>query len=185
MKIVDMRFDQSLIKRWIGKKFNKYKCDAFEFTNSVTQIVGLYIEDEVYTLTNIQEPVDYFGLNDEISVFKLIESENSHVKSAFKDTEMISTPINEEITSIKVVNELQKMTIDGTPEYEVWFTRAIIFEAGGREISFEKDIVPFSEEIIVRRGYNLIDRLATNESFVEDWDDKYSPEYSREIIKLG
>ena len=180
-----MRFDLSLINRWIGKKFNKYKCDTFEFTNSVTQIVGLYIEDEVYSLTNIQEPVDYFGMNDDISVFKLKESEDSSVKSAFKEAEMISTPINGEITSIKVVNELQKMTIDDMPKYEVWFTRAIIFEAGGREIAFEKSIVPFSEEIIIRRGYNLIDGLESNESFLEDWDDKYSPEYSREIIKLG
>ena len=38
-----------------------YKCDAFNFTNSVTQIVGLYIGDEIYLLTNIQEAVDYFG----------------------------------------------------------------------------------------------------------------------------
>lgn len=53
MKTIDMRFDQSIIRSWIGKKFNKYKCDAFDFTNSVTQIVGLYIGDEVFALTNI------------------------------------------------------------------------------------------------------------------------------------
>ena len=51
------------------------------------------------------------------------------------------------------------MAIDGEPAYEVWLTRAIIFEVGGREISFEKDTVPFSEEITIQRGYNLIDKL--------------------------
>lgn len=61
MKTLDFRFDASVIQSWIGRNFRKYKCDAFEFTNSVTQIVGLYIGDEVYALTNIQEPVDYYG----------------------------------------------------------------------------------------------------------------------------
>ena len=31
MKIIDMRFDSNLIQSWGGKKFDKYKCDAFEF----------------------------------------------------------------------------------------------------------------------------------------------------------
>ena len=60
MKTVDMRFDSDMIQSWIGKKFDKYKCDAFEFTNSVTQIVGLYIDDEVYAITKVLEAVDYF-----------------------------------------------------------------------------------------------------------------------------
>ena len=63
MKSIDMRFDLKMIQNWIGKLFNKYKCDAFDFTNSVTQIVGLYIGDKVYSLTNIQEPVDYYGIS--------------------------------------------------------------------------------------------------------------------------
>jgi len=28
MKIMDMRFDSGMIQSWIGKKFNKYKCDV-------------------------------------------------------------------------------------------------------------------------------------------------------------
>ena len=76
MKTIDMRFDLVLIQSWIGKKFNKYKCDAFEFTNSVTQIVGLYIGDEVYALTNVQEAVDYFGATEDMAVAKLSASED-------------------------------------------------------------------------------------------------------------
>ncbi len=77
MKTIDMRFNTDLIRSWIGKKFNKYKCDAFEFTNSVTQIVGLYIEDEVYALTNVQEAVDYFGTTEDMAVAKLSASEEN------------------------------------------------------------------------------------------------------------
>ena len=49
MKVIDMRFNTGIIQSWVGKIFVKYKCDAFNFTNSVTQIVGLYIDDEVYS----------------------------------------------------------------------------------------------------------------------------------------
>ena len=59
------------------KKFDKYKCDAFELTNSVTQIVGLYIGDEVYALTNVQEAVDYFGTADDMAVAKVSASEDT------------------------------------------------------------------------------------------------------------
>ncbi|WP_155886458.1 hypothetical protein [Lachnobacterium bovis] len=68
-----MRFNDDMIQEWIGKKFVKYKCDPFNVTNSATQIVGLYIGDEIYSLTNIQEAVDYFGISEDMSVFKIIQ----------------------------------------------------------------------------------------------------------------
>lgn len=184
MKTIDMRFHNDLIRDWVGKTFNNYKCDAFEFTNSVTQIVGLYIGDEVYALTNIQETVDYYGTTEDMAVAKLTVSEDSWIKSAFKDVEMISTPVGDKIASVKVVNEQQKMIISGEPAYEVWLTRAIVIEVGGREISFEKDTVPFSEEITIQRGYNLIDKISDNDDFLEEWEEGYSPEYKREVVVI-
>ncbi len=182
MKVIDMRFDACIVQSWVGKIFTKYKCDAFNFTNSVTQIVGLYIGDEIYSLTNIQEAVDYFGFIEDMSVSKITKVEDSAIKSAFKNVEMISTPVGEEITSVKIVNEQQTMEINDEAAYEVWLTRAIIFEVGGREISFEKDTVPFSEEITIQRGYDLIDKISDNDDFLEDWDDEYTPAYKREVI---
>ena len=177
-----MRFDSNLIQSWIGKKFDKYKCDAFEFTNSVTQIVGLYIGDEVYALTNVQEAVDYFGTTDNMAVAKLSVTVDSMIKSAFKVVEMVSTPVGEVITSVKIVNEQQTMAINGELAHEVWLTRAIIIEVGDREISFEKDTVPFSEEITIQRGYDLIDKISGNDDFLEEWDEEYSPAYKREVV---
>lgn len=177
-----MRFDSNLIQSWIGKKFDKYKCDAFEFTNSVTQIVGLYIGDEVYALTNVQEAVDYFGTTDNMAVAKLSVTVDSMIKSAFKVVEMVSTPVGEVITSVKIVNEQQTMAINGELAHEVWLTRAIIIEVGDREISFEKDTVPFSEEITIQRGYDLIDKISGNDDFLEAWDEEYSPAYKREVV---
>ena len=184
MKKIDMRFDAYFIHSWIGKEFKKYKCDAFDFTNSVTQIVGLYIGDAVYALTNKQEAVDYFGNKDDVAVFKLKASDDVSIKSAFVDVEMIDTPVGNPITAVKLVNECQKLSIDGEPAYEVYLTRAVIIEVGGREISFEKDTVPFSEEITILRGYDLQNKISDNEGFLEGWDNGYKPTYSREILEI-
>lgn len=42
MKAIDMRFNLDAIKNLVGKCFVKYKCDPFQFTNSVTGTVGVY-----------------------------------------------------------------------------------------------------------------------------------------------
>ena len=184
MKTIDMRFDPELIRSWIGKKFIKYKCDPFEYTNSVTQYVGLYIGDKVYELSNVQESVDYFGTTDDMAVSRVSVSDDTMIKSAFDGVEMISTPIGEIISSVTLVNEQQMISINDTPEYEVWLTRVIIFSVGDREISFEKDTVPFSEEITIQRGYNLIDKISDNDDFLEQWDENYTPTYKRETIEF-
>ena len=40
--VKDLRLNEDIFKRMIGKQFYKYKCDPFVFTNTVTGIVGLY-----------------------------------------------------------------------------------------------------------------------------------------------
>lgn len=185
MKRIDMRFDSSILKEWIGKEFIKYKCDAFEFTNSVTQIVGLYIGNDIFAITNIQEPVDYYGFTEDIAVGRLSKAKEEDIKSAFKDVEMVSAPIEDNISSITLVNECQRMYKDRELTYEVWLTRAIIIEAGGLEISFEKDTVPFSEEIIIQRGRDLAKKRDDNDDFLQEWDEGYSPEYTRDIVIIN
>lgn len=184
MNTIDMRFNVNMLKELIGKKFSKYKCDAFDFTNSVTQIVGIYIEDRVYSLTNIQESVDYFGNDDDVAICRFTETADNNVKSAFKDTEMITTPVEGIIERIILVNENQKIFKDNEELYNVWLTRAIIFHVNGREISFEKDNVPFSEEIIIQRGYNLIERLSDEKEFLSSWSEGLVPECARDILEI-
>lgn len=70
MKTIDMGFNINTIKKLIGRCFNQYKCDVFQFTNSVTGRVGIYIDDLVYELHNEQESVDHFGVTDDYAVFK-------------------------------------------------------------------------------------------------------------------
>lgn len=184
MKRIDMRFDQNTLKKWIGKNFVKYKCDPFAYTNSVTAIVGIFIDDEVYKLTNIQTAVDYFGVNDDCGVFTLEQTESNEIKSLFDNVEQVETPVSEIIQRITVVNENQQIYKNQEQTYDVWLTRCIIFHFPDREISFEKDNVPFSEEIIIRRGYELKNQLSDEKDFLEGWDDEIIPQCSREYIVI-
>ena len=182
MKTIDMRFDIEMLKSFLGKTLRKYKCDEFVFTNSVSQIVGLYIGDEVLRLSNIQEFVDYFGVEDDISVFRLESADDSEIVSAFEEKKQIETPIDDIIDEIVLINENQQVFETGIQTYDVWLTRGIIFKVGGREISFEKENVPFSEEIVINRGYELIKKFSGTEAFSEGWKDGIIAVAKRNII---
>lgn len=184
MKKIDMRFDQNILKKLIGKNFVKYKCDPLAYTNSVTAIVGVFIDNDVYKLTNIQTTVDYFGVNDECGVFVLEKTEKNDIKSLFDNVEQVETPISEIIQKITVVNENQQIYKNQEQTYDVWITRCIIFHFSDREISFEKDYIPFSEEIIIQKGYKLEKQLSNEKNFLEGWDDGITPQCSRQIVVI-
>ena len=91
------------------------------------------------------------------------------------------------IKKITVVNEHQQLFNQGIQTYDVYVTRAIIFEMeDGGEISFEKDIW-FSEEINIRRGHDLIDKLSSTDSFAENWEgiEGYDTKCDRESIIMA
>ncbi|MCD8199326.1 MAG: hypothetical protein LUD24_04000 [Phascolarctobacterium sp.] len=182
MKKIDMRFDEKIFKGMINATFEKYRADYFKFKPSVTQIVGLYIGGKVYSITNIQEPIDYFGDWDDYAVCKFSHAKDSDIVSAFVDVEQIDTPVMEPIKSILLVNENQQLIKNDILTYDVWLTRAIIFNLGERQISFEKESVPFSEEIVIRRGYDLIDMVSTAANYFEDWNPLSTPHCTLKVI---
>lgn len=184
MKSLDMRFDESVLKDMIGQSFKKYKCDAFDFTNSVTQIVGLYIGEKTYSLSNRQNTIEYFGREDDVAIYTLEKTDVEHIKSAFSDVEMIDTPVDDVIHKIILINENQTVSLDGEIAFDIWLTRTIIFFVGDREVSFEKDTIPFSEEIIVRRGYNLVEKSVENKFFLEGWPEGMTPRYKRDLVSI-
>ena len=47
-KVQGFRLNESYFKTLIDKCFKKYRSDPFEYTNSVTGIVGIYINDRLY-----------------------------------------------------------------------------------------------------------------------------------------
>ena len=184
MKNIDMRFDQNIIKDFIGKTFIKYRCDEFIFTNSVTQIVGFYIDNEIYKLTNIEESVDYFGTLEDTAVFRIEKAQEEDIRSAFSEGKQIDNPVQAPIDEIILVNENQTVEEYGTKTYDVWLTRGIIFKVDGREISFEKENWPFSEEINILKGYNLADQYSSTDAFSEEWGEGITAVATREYVSI-
>ena len=181
---IDMRFDQELIKKCIGRDFKQYKCDPFVYTNSVSQICGIYIDDEMYTLRNVQQVVDYFGTQDDIAVFSLTKAEESEIKSCYEDTEQVITLVKEAIESITLINEHQTISKKGVQEYDVWLTRGIIIKTASREYSFAKSTVPFSEEIEIFKGDNALSQYEDGSDFLEGWDEGIEPHVEQERIEI-
>ena len=185
MKELDMRFNQNIFSSFINKKMKKYKCDPFVYTSSVHGMVGLYIDDKIYEINNEQESVDYFGVTDDYAVFKFHETTDDNVKSLLKGVEQITTKIDKKIKKIVLVNENQQMFENEIQIYNVWLTRAIIFFfEDGKELMFQKDITPFSEEIDIRKGYELIKEIPSQATFLEGWNKGVTPKCNREIITL-
>lgn len=180
----DYRFDKKLLRELLHKKFIKYKCDAFSFTNSVTGIVGLYIGDDVYSLVNEQEPVDYYGSKEDMAIWKINRTVDSNIQSAFLNTKQIDNPVNETIDKITVIEEAQNVKFESS-NYKTYLTRAIIFHCESRDICFEKDMVAFSEEIYITKGYDLINSYPKdNKFFKEDWIGDVECSTNEEIINL-
>ena len=166
----DFRLDKTLFQFMIGKTFHKYKCDPFTYTNTVTGIVGIYIDDKVYELRNEQKSIKYFDTIDDIALWDIKETNDNNIKSFLINNMQIETPVNELIKSITLINEMQNAVIENI-NYQLQVTRAIIFHLTNKDIYFEKDNVSYSEEIEIKRGHDLInDFPKRNEYFFEQWN---------------
>ncbi len=188
MKKISNQINISILENFIGLTFNKYKCNDFVFTNSVYQNVGLYIDHSILLLNNSFQSMEYFGTNEDISIFNLKECEDKDVKSGIKNSEMKDNFINKKISSIRVINENRKIFVKSILEYDVDLTRAIIFTFhNGEELCFEKDSWIFSEEIIINRGHNLINVITNSNEFYEKINENsdMSGELSRSDIILN
>lgn len=190
MKVIDKRFDTQtlgVIKGFVGKNLRCIKSDPYVLSPMVYGIVGIFIENGIYALTNFIEVLDYYGSDEDVAVFRFDEAEPADVHSYSDVDEWLETPVNEKITAIKVVNETQQLFYGNEQEYEVYTVRGLIFQLeSGREISFEKTVW-FSEMITIMRGYELISKFVPTDVFLEDWEDspEYTPKCFREITTYG
>lgn len=187
MKKIDVRFsagDMNLLKAMIGKTMQKYKCDPFEFSASVYGVVGLMVDNNGYSFTNLIETADYFGQQEDVAMFKFQAATYDDINSMIENQIMNETPVQNMISSIDIVNEHQELYKNNVKIYDVQLTRGIIFKfKDGYEISLEKEIW-FSENITVNRGYELIKKFSPVSEFLESWSDEYHGECSREIVKI-
>ena len=182
--IRDLRLDDEIFKKMIGKQFNKYRCDPYVFTNTVTGIVGLYIGEKVFELKNEQSAFQYFDSMDDVALWNIKEVSDSEIHSVFENTEQIDTSINQNINSITLANEQQIVNIHDQ-EYNLWLTRAILFHLENCDIYFEKDNTAFSEEIEIKRGHDLLSEFPKrNDYFLDQWFEGIKADVQTEFIEI-
>lgn len=183
-KIQDFRLSESHFKLFIGKCFRKYRCDSFDYTNSVTGVVGIYINDKTFELRNEQESIQYFDSVDDIALWSIKEVNENDIRSFFEDTDQIDTPVDEIVKKITLVNEHQKVKISDDI-YELWITRAILFHLETKDIYFEKDNTAFSEEIEIKRGHDLVNEFPKkNDFFLNQWINGITPSVETEFVLI-
>lgn len=187
MKQIDVRFsalDMAEIKGMVGKKLLKYKCDPFEFSPSVYGIVGIAFENMSFAFTNIVTAMDYYGEQEDVALFKMQRTPFSSIQSLVQNQTMVETPVESIVAEILVINEKQQLFERGIITYEVLVTRGIIFKfEDGHELSLEKNIW-FSEDITVKKGYDLIQHFTPTTEFEEGWSGDFRGECTREIISV-
>ncbi len=185
MEKYDFRFDTELFRSFVGKTFNKYVHDKFEYTNTATLYVGIMIDDVSYEFENDYEEVNYFGWDSEATVSRFFEKDWNSIVSAIGDNAVI-TPVNETIRSIRIINDHFMSHAHGEQNYDWWETRAIIFDFGDHEISFEKQDCWFSMEIEINKGNHLEKKISDGQFILEDFEqsEKQVISTEREIIVL-
>lgn len=189
-KQIDVRFDESvmsMLKSMIGKMFNQFKCDSFDYSPMVYGLVGLYIDNKIYKFDNFIEVQDFYGALEDVAILKIHTAEDGEIQSCGEGILMVETPIMAKITGIRVVDENQRLYVKGEQTYNVWLTRGLIFDLeDGREVSFEKSIW-FSEFIHVQRGYDLLKTYQPTDVFLEEWEEneEYRGECDRVIRTLS
>lgn len=125
-KQIDVRMDNlamELLKRMIGKKLVKISCDPFDNPPMVYGLVGLYIDNKIYKLDNFIEVQDFYGALEDVAIHKIHTAEDGEIQSCGEGIQMVETPIMAKITGIRVVDENQRLYVNGEQTYNVWLTR--------------------------------------------------------------
>ncbi len=184
MNVNDYRFNQDLLKSFIGKTFNKYKHKKFSYTNTVSLYLGFMIDNVSYEISNDFEAVDFLDLDGEATICRVNQKDWNKILE--NKNNVIETEIEKEIKSITIINDNFISRSYGEINYDWWETRAIIFNVDQLEVSFEKTDCFFSMEIEINKGYDLINKVEDGKFILSGFEqsDEQTIEVNREIIKL-
>lgn len=184
MNIIDVKLNKKelkLLKSILGKELVSVGHDEFNFVNSSSQVVQINVENEIFYLYSFVESCDYFGSIEDVALWSF---EKERYKAVDFKT-FVEMPIREKVKNIKVIQENQNLYRNGEKIYDVWLTRGLIFDFGDYQLSFEKAIW-FSEDIYIRKGYDLIYKFAPIKEFTgSDWGNDVVAKCSRKILSLS
>lgn len=189
MKTIDFRLSEEshiLLKSLIGKELEIVVFD--DLPNAATTAYGMVslVSDGCrYYFSNFLESHEYINRAEDISILKFGEIADTEFEGFLEGRKPITHIINQRIKTIKIVNDNQKLYSNGNPEFNIFNVCGVVIELeDSREVSFEKSIL-FSEFIMVKTRYDLINSFASLDEFYEEWSNsKYTAEAKREVVLL-
>lgn len=161
MRAYDFRFDTKLIQSFVGLQMISYKC-----TDSMAEMVDIQIGDNVYCLTNEYEEYDFFSLENENTVYRL----SKFYGNSFKNIQMMES-VNQIISKVLLVNEHITLEKNERLSYDMWNTKAIIFDLQDYELCFVKKDCWLSEKIEILKGKDLLNQIRCDQSILDDFID--------------
>lgn len=185
MKTEDIRLRDNeidILHKMCGKTLKAFYHDPFMFKNVSSQAIKICTDLEEYYLYSFTEEKDYYGSIEDVAVWSI----EGTVYPLIESKEFISSPVNEVVKNILIVNENQRLYKGDIQIYDVWVTRGIVFDFGDHQIAFEK-AVWFSEDIIIHKGNDLILQFRPSQDFCNEqsWAEGLRAECSREIITMS
>ena len=184
MVSIDVRLkseDVQILQEAVGKNLDRIEHDEFVFTNASSQAVRFVLGDDLFYLYSFTEPLDYYGAEEDVAVWSVEEK----AYPLIADKSFVTTPVQKRISAIRIVQEHQMLYENAQQTYDVWVTRGIIIDFGDHELAFEKPVW-FSEDIVIRKGYDLIEKFQPVEEICKagKWKDGVTMECSREMVTL-
>lgn len=170
-----------LLRSMVGKKLVSIQHDKFRYTNTSFEAVAFHLEDASYYLYSLTEVMDFYGDTEEVARWSL----QTDKKDFLDAKDWMTSPIDETIRNIRVVQEHQEV-FDGEEQTDdVLVTRGLIFDFSDRELSFEK-AAWFSEDIYIQKGQDVISTFTSPSEFEEDdWPDGLTAKCTRSILTLA
>ena len=147
MVSIDVRLkneDIQILQAAVGKTLDRVEHDEFVFTNTSSQAVRLVLGDAPFYLYSFTEALDYYGAEEDVAVWSVEEKEYPLIA----DKNFVTTPIQEKIAAVRIVQEHQMLFENAQQTYDVWVTRGIIIEFGDQEGWGYNEMFPGSDDII-------------------------------------
>lgn len=181
MKKIDVRFhdrDVRMLMNMKGKTLDAFLHDP----DAIRGYVDLSCDGEKFRLSNSRKLLDYFGSVESVGILSLSKHDGQYNESDL----LTDVRVKRKIRKIYVVNENQRLYRNYEMIYSLWFTKAIIFDMEGNEqLSLEKGIW-FTNDIAVKTGKNLIEKLASpSDEFASSWSGAFIGRNVREKLVIG
>lgn len=145
MIVADTRLkadEKAALASLIGKTFVKYRHDEIVDSNHEEDawgIVGLYVDNDTYALTDVREVYNVHGDEDDTPVVHFAKVSPDEIHSHLVGVQQRDWFVNKVIKNIFLYEDFQTMQEKGVDTYKYNFTSAIVFQFEHTKLVFEPE----------------------------------------------